>query len=249
MSVAGWVLAVIAAMAVGLAKGGLSMVAVLSVPLLSLVMSPVQAAGLLLPVYIVSDIGGLVAYWRDADWHVLCRLWPGALVGIWFGWLTASIVPVAGVEMIVGLIGLAFALNALLRRAAEGPPRPADWAKGSFWGTIAGYTSFVSHSGAAPFQVYVQPLRLSSMGYAGTATVFFAVVNAIKLVPYAALGQLSPQNLGAAAVLMPVALASVWLGVRLVRIMPAKAFYLFITWALLLVSIKLIWDGGSGLWG
>ena len=155
----------------------------------------------------------------------------------------------AGVELIVGLIGLAFALNALLRRPADGPPRPSDWGKGTFWGTVSGYTSFVSHSGAAPFQVYVQPLRLSAMGYAGTATVFFAVVNAVKLIPYAALGQLSAQNLGAAAVLMPVALASVWLGVRLVKIMPARAFYLFITWALLLVSIKLIWDGGSGLWG
>ncbi len=247
LSVTGWVLAVIAAIAVGLAKGGLSMVAVLSVPLLSLVMSPVQAAGILLPVYIVSDIGGLVAYWRHADWRVLKMLWPGALLGVWIGWLTASLVPVAGVELIVGLIGFAFALTALLRRAPEGPPRPGRWSAASFWGGIAGYTSFVSHSGAAPYQIYVQPLRLAPQVYAGTVTVFFAVINAVKLIPYAALGQLSPGNLGIAAMLTPVALAAVWAGVRLVKIMPPRAFYLFITWALLLVSIKLIWDGGSGL--
>lgn len=249
LTATGWALAVMAAIAVGLAKGGLQMVATISVPLLSLVMSPVQAAGMLLPVYILSDMGGLLAYWRHADWTVMRRMWPGAIVGIGLGWLTASVVPVAGVELIVGLIGLSFALTALLRRAPEGPPRPARHATGAFWGGIAGYTSFVSHAGGAPYQVYVQPLRLAPLAYAGTTTVFFSVVNAVKLIPYAALGMLSPGNLGVAAVLTPVALVSVWLGVRLVRIMPMRAFYLFITWALLLVSLKLIWDGGTGLIG
>ena len=56
----GWVLGCAAAFAVGLAKGGLSMVGVISVPLMALVMSPVQAAGILLPVYVISDIGGLI---------------------------------------------------------------------------------------------------------------------------------------------------------------------------------------------
>lgn len=248
LTATGWTLAVIAAIAVGLSKGGLAMVAVLSVPLLSLVMSPVQAAGVLLPVYIISDMGGLMAYWRHADWGVLKKLWPGAVFGIWIGWLTASIVPVEGVELIVGLIGLAFALTALLRRPPEGPPQPARLAPGTFWGAIAGYTSFVSHSGAAPYQVFTQPLRLSPLAYAGTTTVFFAVVNAIKLIPYAALGQLSPGNLGIAAILTPVALFSVWLGVRLIRIIPQKLFYRLITWGLLLISLRLIWQALAG-WG
>lgn len=58
----------------------------------------------------------------------------------------------------------------------------------------------------------MQPLRLGKESYAGTITVFFAVVNAVKLIPYAALGQLGSANLGKAAVMMPVAAASVGLG-------------------------------------
>ena len=45
-----WVVAVIASVAVGLSKGGLPVVAMMSVPILSLVMPPLQAAGLLLPI-------------------------------------------------------------------------------------------------------------------------------------------------------------------------------------------------------
>lgn len=238
----GWVLAVLAAMAVGMAKGGLAMTAILAVPILSLVMSPVQAAGLMLPVYVASDVGGLIAFRRNFSTTVLRTALPGAMVGIGLGWATAHIVPDWGVTLIVGVIGLVFALNALIRPDLGGEPRRPDHARGGVWGGLAGYTSFVSHSGAPPFQVYVQPLRLPSLIYAGTTTWFFAVVNWVKLVPYWALGQLSPANLMAAAVLTPVALASVWIGLRLVRIIPQALFYKLITWGLLIVSIRLVWQ-------
>ncbi|MDP5308293.1 sulfite exporter TauE/SafE family protein [Paracoccus spongiarum] len=242
----GWVLAVLASMAVGMAKGGLAMVAILAVPLLSLVMSPVQAAGLMLPVYVASDLGGLLAFRRSFDARVLATSLPGAMVGIGLGWATAHVVPDRGVTLIVGVIGLAFALNALMRRGGAGAPRPPSLLRGGFWGALAGYTSFVSHSGAPPYQVYVQPLRLPSLIYAGTTTWFFAVTNWVKLLPYWALGQLSPANLKAAALLTPVALASVWIGLRLVRIIPQALFYSLITWGLLAVSLRLVWQALAG---
>ena len=78
LTVGGWVLAVIAAASVGLAKGGLAMVGMISVPVLSLVMSPVHAAGLMLPIYVVSDVGGLLAFRRNFDMRVLATALPGA---------------------------------------------------------------------------------------------------------------------------------------------------------------------------
>lgn len=246
LSTQGWVLAVLAAMSVGMSKGGLAMVAILAVPILSLVMSPVQAAGLMLPVYVASDVGGLIAFRRSFDLTVLKTSLPGAIVGVGLGWATAHVVPDRGVTLIVGVIGLAFALNALFRHQGSGAPHRPSHARGSFWGVLAGYTSFVSHAGAPPYQVYVQPLRLSSVVYAGTTTWFFAVVNWVKLVPYAALGQLSPANLKVAAILTPVALISVWIGFALVRIIPQALFYKLITWGLLAVSLRLIWQAVAG---
>lgn len=242
----GWALAMLAAVAVGMAKGGLAMVGMMAVPILSLVMSPVQAAGLLLPVYVVSDLGGLLAFRRGFDTRVLLTSLPGALAGIALGWATAHIVPERGVTLIVGLIGLVFAINALIRPIMAREARGVSLVRGSFWGALAGYTSFVSHAGAPPYQVYVQPMRLQTVIYAGTTTWFFAIVNAVKLIPYAALGQLSPGNLKVAALLMPLAVVSVWIGMRLVRIIPQVLFYKLITWGLLAVSLRLIWQGAFG---
>ncbi|WP_182911458.1 sulfite exporter TauE/SafE family protein [Paracoccus sp. JM45] len=242
LTVAGWILAVISATAVGLSKGGLAMVGIISVPSMSLVMSPVQAAGLLLPIYVISDVGGLLAFRRDFDLRVLACSLPGAMVGIFVGWATASVVPVWGVTLIVGVIGLGFALNALLRPRLDKAPRRPSLFAGSLWGSLAGYTSFVSHSGAPLWQVYAQPLRLSPLIFAGTTTWFFAVGNWVKLIPYALLGQFSSANLATAAVLMPVSLVAVWVGLRVVKIIPKDLFYKLITWGLLLVSLRLIWQ-------
>lgn len=237
-----WAVAMIAAILVGLSKGGLPVVAMLSVPVMSLVMHPIMAAGLLLPVYVVSDMFGLYAYRRAFSPRLLAILIPPAILGITLGWATATSVPEWLVTFLVGVIGATFALNFLFRHQPEGPPHRPKVIPGLFWGTIAGFTSFVSHSGGPPYQVYALPLRLDKMTFAGTTTILFAVVNAVKLIPYYALGQLSSENLHIAAVMMLPASLAVFAGVRLVRIMPQKLFYTLISWALLLLSLKLIWN-------
>lgn len=241
-----WVAAIAAAVFVGLSKGGLPVVGMLGVPVLALAISPVAAAGLLLPVYVASDIVGLYAYRRAYDKRVLAILAPAAAIGIGLGWLTAAVVPERLVTGIIGAIGVAFALTLLLRSRPEAAAGRARVGPGLFWGAITGYTSFVSHAGAPPYQVYVLPLRLEKTVYAGTTTVLFAFVNAVKLVPYWALGQLSASNLEAAAVLSVPAILAVLAGVWLVRVLPEALFFRLVTWALLLVSARHLWEAATG---
>lgn len=241
-----WVAAVLAAVFVGLSKGGWSTVGILGVPVMSLVMSPLQAAGLLLPVYVVSDLFGIWAYRRAFDAKLLRLLVPAGLAGTVLGWATASLVSERAVTGLVGAIGLAFALNVLLRRTDHLPARPMRVLPGYFWGGVAGFTSFISHAGAPPYQVYVLPLKLKKEVFAGTTTILFATLNASKLLPYWQLGQLNPASMEIAAALFVPAVIAVFVGYRLVKIVPTKAFYAIVTWALLLVSVKLLWDAGFG---
>ncbi len=245
----GWffyAVALIAAMLVGASKGGLPVVGMLGVPVLALATSPVHAAGLLLPIFVVTDMFGLWAYRREFDRRNLMILIPAATAGVAIGWATASIVSEWLVTLIVGIIGLAFSLNYWLRGRHAVSPHPADIPRGAFWGTISGFTSFVSHAGAPPYQMYVLPQRLDKMIYAGTTTILFAVVNAVKLVPYWALGQLSLTNLKTVAALFPFAIAATFAGVRLTRIVPQDLFYRLVIGALFLVSLKLIYDAALG---
>jgi uncharacterized protein len=238
-----WALALLAAGLIGLGKGGLPVVGMLGVPVLSQVVSPIAAAGLLLPVYVLSDMFALYAYRHDFNRPVLAIMTVGVTIGVALGWMTAAITPVWAVTMLVGIIGAVFALQLLMRRTAPPAAKAADRGRGVFWGVVTGFTSFVAHAGAPPYQVYVLPLRLPKMVYAGTNTLLFAYLNAIKLIPYAALGQFNTQNLTIAAQLMPMAALAVWGGVKMVKYLPEKLFFKVVTWALLAVSAKLIWDG------
>ncbi|MDQ2066167.1 sulfite exporter TauE/SafE family protein [Xinfangfangia sp. CPCC 101601] len=242
-----WLAAVIAASLVGAGKGGVPIVGMLGVPVLSLVIPPGVAAGLLLPVYIISDMFGLWAYRRDYNGRVLAIVLPGAVLGIAFGWATASLVPEPAVRVIVGGIGVSFALNLLLRKGVVAQARAAKVGPGLFWGAMTGFTSFVSHAGAPPWQVYTLPLGMTRIVFAGTSTIAFAVINLVKLPPYIALGLVNFSSLKLALLLAIPASIAVFLGMRLVKILPERLFFQLVTWALLAISIRLIWDGARAL--
>jgi uncharacterized membrane protein YfcA len=113
----------------------------------------------------------------------------------------------------------------------------------------AGFTSFLAHAGSPPYQVYVIPQRLNKELYAGTSVMFFATVNAIKLIPYGLLGQLSPANLSVSAVLLPLVPVGVFLGVWINRKLREDVFYAVVMTAIFLVGVRLIWDGITNVFG
>ena len=242
-----WLLAGLSAFLVGASKGGLPLVGTLAVPLMALQISPVVAAGLLLPIYIISDMFGLWIYRKSFDVRNIAILVPAAAVGIIFGWATASVTKEDVVTILVGVIGLAYCIDAMLKARRNLPPKSADVPRGIFWGAIAGFTSFVSHSGAPPYQMYVLPQRLEKMVYAGTTTIIFAIINLLKLPPYWFLGQVNLASLETALLLSPLAVIGAYVGYRLTLILPEKIFFRIVEAALFLVSLKLVYDGVAGL--
>ena len=241
-----WVVAVIAAVLTGIGKGGVPTVGALTVPVLSLVISPVAAAGLILPVYVVSDWFGLYAYRKAFDKRVLLITCVAMTIGVGIGWATARLIPESYVTVLVGLISVVFALNQLLRKPVTALSRRAEWGPGLFWCTIAGFTSFVSHNGGPPYQVYTLPLGLKKAVFAGTSTIAFTYINAIKLVPYFFLGQINLDSLEVGLWLAPPAAAAVFFGVWVVKRLPEKLFFQIVTWSLLLIGVELIWKGLLG---
>jgi uncharacterized membrane protein YfcA len=236
--------AVPAVILLGLSKGGFSGLSSLSMPLLSLVISPVRAAAILLPILIVQDWVSVWAFRRDWEKRNLLILIPASAIGVFFGWLLAAHVSEALVRLAVGLISIGFVLY-VVARSWRGEPEATQptIAPGIFWGALAGFTSFVSHAGAPPFQVYVMPQRLSPRIFAGTGTMVFAAINLMKAPGYFALGQFSRENLSTALTLFPLAILSTFAGVWLVRRVAADRFYTLVYALTFLIGARLVWAG------
>jgi uncharacterized membrane protein YfcA len=235
--------AVPAVIVLGLSKGGFTGLSSLAMPMMALVISPVRAAAIVLPVLIVQDWVSVWAFRRDFSSRNLLILIPSSMIGIAAGWLLAARVSEDAVRLAVGVISIAFVFYMLIRdRLGLAPVAVPGVPGGLLWGSLAGFTSFISHAGAPPFQVYVMPQNLKPRVFAGTATMFFAAVNLIKLPPYFLLGQFSRDNLAVSAVLIPLAIVSTFAGVWLVRRVSADRFYAIILVITLLIGVKLTYD-------
>jgi uncharacterized membrane protein YfcA len=115
--------------------------------------------------------------------------------------------------------------------------------KGLFWSTCAGVTSTIAHAGGPPLSVYLLPLRLDKAVMVGTTVIFFAVINLVKVAPYAWLGLFDAGTLYTALVLVPLAPIGIALGIFTMRRLSQDTFYRVCYGLLLVVGAKLIWDG------
>lgn len=241
-----WVIIIssLAVFLVALSKSGLiGSLSFVGVPLLSIVMPVTEAVGIMLPVLLSMDTIGLMAYRREIHWPNLKILLPGAITGIVLGWIFFAFISEGMVRLMVGTVTVLFCLDEWLplRKTLSGLPPSKPW--GWFWGSVAGFTSFVSHTGGPPFQIFMLPQRLKPTLYAGTTVIFFAVVNTTKLIPYAFLGQLSVSNLAKSALLIPVAIFGMVLGVYLVRRISTELFYKMAYILAFMLALKLLYDG------
>ena len=115
--------------------------------------------------------------------------------------------------------------------------------KGSFFGSLSGFISFGIHAGGLPFNMYLLPQKLDQRILAGTAALFFGIMNYIKLFPYYFLDQLSLDNLITSIILMIFAPIGFFIGYYLTHKVEKKFFYSVAYFCLFFIGIKLLYDG------
>jgi len=238
-----WVTAVISVIITGISKGGFGGLALLAVPLMALTISPVQAAGIMLPILIVMDWVSVWSYRKHWDKKLLILMLPGAILGILAAWKFAAYVDDQFVRICVGLIAVLFPIYAIFKPKSREDIVVGNRPLGVISGIAAGFTSFIAHAGGPPFQAYAIPQGLEKRLYAGTAVIFFAVVNFVKLLPYAMLGQFDKTNLTTSLILIPLAPIGVLIGVWLLKRIDQDVFYRILYGLIFVVGVKLLWDG------
>ena len=239
-----YALAVPAVVALGLSKGGFAGVGQMATPMLALIMPPLEAAAILLPIMMAQDAAALWVYRREWNGRILLIVIPGALIGIGAAWALAAHISDAAVRVFIGVTTIAFVLYNWIGSAhiARAPGRPAV-ASGVFWGALSGFTSTLCQAGGPPYQMYVLSMQLPKMTFVGTSAIFFAVMNWLKVIPYVALGQFSTKGLSTSLVLVPLAIAANQLGFWLVRRISQQRFYQVTLVVMFVISLALLHSG------
>ncbi len=240
-----YLLAVPAVVALGLSKGGFAGAGQMATPMLALAMPPLEAAAILLPIMMAQDAAALWVYRKDWNGRILAIMLPGAVhrhrrrLGCWpriFRTPRCASSSASPPSPSCSTTGSA-------RRASPARCGQPAVTGGVFWGAMSGFTSTLCQAGGPPFQMYVLSQKLTKMTFVGTTAFFFATMNALKVVPYFALGQFSTKGLGTSLVLLPLAMATNMLGFWVVRITPQELFYKITMVLMFVISIELVRSG------
>lgn len=231
------------ALLIGLSKGGLGgpVPVSLTAPLLSLVIPVSQAVGTVVPLLIFADLFALYFYWQRWDLHYIRLMLPAAVVGVVLGTTLLATLPNEILRDVIGMITiLAVAYRLASSRLRSIRYEPRAW-HGVFAGWASGFGSSLANVGAPPFTAYMllQP-NMQPIPFIGTATLFFAVLNALKVPGFLATGTLDIQLLLEIAFVIPIIPFGVWLGRYIVIRMRPVLFERIMVTALFIMGIWLV---------
>jgi uncharacterized membrane protein YfcA len=245
-----YVLAVPAVVALGLSKGGFSGVGQMATPMLALVMPPLEAAAIMLPIMLVQDAFALWVYRKEWNGRILAVLIPGAIVGIGLAWWLAAYISDAAVRVFIGVTTIGYVLHTWI-----GPARVARKAGNANAGAgVFLGRSLRLHVNALPggrtalpdVRAVAEPVEDDFRRHQRD---FLRHHELVQVAPYFALGQFSTKGFATSLVLLPLAIVTNQIGFWVVRVTPAAVFFRVTMIILFLISLELTRSGMTDILG
>lgn len=225
LPLASYLLALVAAFILGVAKSGLKGIGVFTVTLMALAFGARESTGQLIPLLMCGDLFAVLYYNRHARWGYLRRFLPWMLLGILLGAWVGKDLPeglfkwsMAGI--ILGSVVMMFWWD--LRKSKRVPTHPAF---GASMGILAGVTTMIGNL-AGPFSnLYFLAMRLPKNEFIGTAAWLFLITNWVKLPLHIFLWKTVDKDVLLTDLwLLPGLVLGLFVGVRVVKRIPG-GFY------------------------
>jgi uncharacterized protein len=220
-----WVIAVLAALLVGVSKTGVSGLGMLSVVLFAQIMPAKQATGVVLPLLCFGDILAVTMYRQHARWSYLWRLFPWTGAGVLVGYVALGRISEYQARILIGGIVLTLVgLHLLRRRGAAGhETEHGAWFPPTI-GVLAGFTTLVANAAGPLMAIYLLAMRLPKMNFVGTSGVFFLLLNLFKVPFMVDLGLVNAASFSLNLMLLPAVLAGGWMGRKLLLRINQRVF-------------------------
>lgn len=255
LSLAFFLIAVPGVLLAGISKGGFGAgAAFIATPLMALLIGPLEAAAVMLPILVVMDAIGIAVWWRQWSAEALRSLMAACVIGLalgtglliglqsWGGQATTQAV----LKLMIGGLSLGFAAIQVLG-LADRPPLAPGGPRALIYGSAVGLTSFFIHAGGPAASLYLLPLKLAKSVFQASTVLLFALVNVAKVPLYGGLGLFTQQTLLASLILLPLAPVGYWMGVWAHKRVTGRTYTRIILALLAATGVKLIWDGVAAL--
>lgn len=237
-------LIIVASLLIGLSKGGLGgpVPVALITPLLSQIMPAGQAVGFVLPMLIFADMFALRAYWRQWDNGLVRLMLPVGILGVVMGGALLGVL--SQYDLLFRRVLGVFTLTVVLFKVGSNSLKRLEYQSRPWHGYLAGWASgfgsALANVGAPPFTTYMLLQKMNPVAFLGTTTLFFAIINVLKLPGVFLTGTLDLQQLVSSLWVILFIPAGVWIGRRSVDKMNPAAFEKMMLFLLFLMGVFML---------
>ncbi len=220
-----WIVAIIGATGIGMAKAGIKGSGMFFITLIAIVFGAKESTGLIVPLLITADIFAVLYYKRHTDWKLLLRFIPwifaGVLLGVWLG----KDMPEAIFKQVMAVIIILSVIIMFYWEYRKNERVPSEWWFAGGMGITAGFTTMVGNLAGAFTNIFFLAMRVSKIKFIGSLAMLYLIINLFKL-PFHIWSweTISIESLAFNIRLIPAVLVGIWIGIKVVNLINEKAF-------------------------
>ena len=238
-----WAMLIAAALLIGINKTAIPGVGILPVVMLASVFEERLSTGLQLGMLAVTDIMAVIYFRRHADWKILVRLLPWALVGLIVGECILKLIPpndTRATRILIGSLVLFLLILGEVKARLRPEAIPTGGFFAAFFGILMGTTTQIANAAGPVSAIYFLSMKLPKEKYMGTTAWCFLILNWIKVPIFAAGGRITAQSLLLDLCMLPVLVLGAALGILIFKKMNQKVFELAVKILAAAASVKLL---------
>lgn len=237
-----WAILSVTALSIGMSKTGVQGMMLLVVPYMAMAFGAKESTGVILPMLCMADILAVAYYKRIADWKVVAKLLPTAILGFFVAIFVDKLIPANEFRQLMGWT-LVMALAVMIWSELCGKENRwmNKWWYAAVFGLLGGFTTMIGNAAGPVMSVYLLSMRKEKMEYIGINAWFFLVVNFLKIpLQVFVWDNITWDTFSLNLVMLPVIGVGAWLGIYIVKMFPEKAFRRFIQLVTILSVVMML---------
>lgn len=215
---------------IGMSKVGVPGVSMIVIPAMAFVFGAKESTGVLLPILIMADLLSVAYYRRHASWKHLIKVFPWAIIGLLVALWIGKMISDEQFKTLIGiLVFLSIGLMLWQDKRKEMFSVPEKWWFAAFMGILGGFATMIGNVAGPVFAIYLLAMHLPKNNFIGTTAWFFMIINLTKFpLQIFVWHNIDLSTLSIDLIALPGIVAGVYAGIKIVKIIPEKAYRGFV---------------------
>ena len=214
------------AFSLGFSKTGFPGLAMVNVLIMAEIFGAKISVGIIVPMLIACDLTVYPMFRRYSSWKEVLSLLPSIFVGLISGYFLLDHIDELTARKGIGVIILLM-LMLQLSRIRLGNALSKMTNSASFqWasGLLIGNSTIMANAAGPVFSIYALVEKMTKETFLGVGARCFLLINIIKLPMIANLGLITKNSLKINLVVLPCLIAGIFIGRKLIQIIPQRGF-------------------------